>query len=98
MCGKTATYNLKWAEVYAYASALIPPADLPADPENRINISPSRLRRKSEPESMVWETVPVIWPGEQADEAGEAPDHTIAGSDFDVGQHRDGGKQHGKAE
>ena len=26
MCGKTATYNLKWSEVYAYASALTPPA------------------------------------------------------------------------
>ena len=72
MCGKTATYNLRWAEVYGYASALMPPAALPPDPPNRINISPSRLRRKSEPESMVWESVPVIWPGEQADEPAEA--------------------------
>ena len=72
MCGKTATYNLRWAEVYGYASALIPPAALPPDPPDRINISPSRLRRKSEPDSMVWETVPVIWPGEQADEPAEA--------------------------
>lgn len=60
MCGKTATYNLKWSEVYAYASALTPPSVLPGDPANRINISPSRLRRKSEPDSMVWETMPVI--------------------------------------
>jgi putative SOS response-associated peptidase YedK len=72
MCGKTATYNLKWAEVYGYASALIPPAVLPADPDNRVNISPSRLRRKSEPESMVWETVPVIYATEAADTPAEA--------------------------
>jgi putative SOS response-associated peptidase YedK len=76
MCGKTATYNLKWAEVYAYASALIPPAVLPPDPANRINISPSRLRRKAEPDSMVWEKLPVIFPLDQPspaiDEAAEA--------------------------
>jgi putative SOS response-associated peptidase YedK len=72
MCGKTATYNLKWSEVYGYASALTPPAALPADPENRVNISPSRLRRKSEPESMVWETLPVIHAAENADEPAEA--------------------------
>jgi putative SOS response-associated peptidase YedK len=61
MCGKTATYNLKWSEVYGYASALTPPSALPRDPENRFNISPSRLRRKSEPDSMVWESLPVIY-------------------------------------
>ncbi|MCW8871036.1 MAG: SOS response-associated peptidase [Xanthomonadales bacterium] len=72
MCGKTATYNLKWSEVYAYASALTPPAALPPDPENRFNISPSRLRRKSEPDSMVWETLPVIYPADRVDAPGEA--------------------------
>ena len=72
MCGKTATYNLKWSEVYAYASALTPPAALPPDPENRVNISPSRLRRKSEPDSMVWESLPVIYRSENSDEPAEA--------------------------
>jgi putative SOS response-associated peptidase YedK len=72
MCGKTATYNLKWAQVYAYASALIPPAALPPDPANRINISPSRLRRKAEPDSMVWETLPVIYRADHTDTATEA--------------------------
>jgi putative SOS response-associated peptidase YedK len=60
MCGKAAVSHLSWAEIYAYASSLKVPAALPADPESRINISPSRLRRKSEPDSMVWETLPVI--------------------------------------
>jgi putative SOS response-associated peptidase YedK len=73
MCGKTATYNLKWAEVYAYASALIPPAALPSDPANRINISPSRLRRKAEPDSMVWETLPVIYPAQANDRDTDCP-------------------------
>lgn len=72
MCGKTATYNLKWSEVYAYASALTPPATLPADPQNRVNISPSRLRRKTEPGSMVWETLPVIHVSDGVDAPGEA--------------------------
>ena len=72
MCGKTATYNLKWSEVYAYASALTPPGALPPDPENRINISPSRLRRKSEPDSMVWETLPVVHSSDGTDTPGEA--------------------------
>jgi len=72
MCGKTATYNLKWAEVYAFASALNPPAALPEDPANRVNISPSRLRRRAEPESMVWETVPVIYPADESDAPAEA--------------------------
>lgn len=60
MCGKTATVNIKWADVYAYASALYPPSAFPDDPATRVNVSPSRLRRKSEPDSMVWETLPVI--------------------------------------
>ena len=72
MCGKTATYNLRWSEVYGYASALTPPPELPPEPETRINISPSRLRRKSEPESMVWETVPVIVRRDGVDMAAEA--------------------------
>jgi putative SOS response-associated peptidase YedK len=72
MCGKTATYNLKWSEVYGYASALTPPAALPADPENRINISPSRLRRKAQPDSMVWESLPVIHSIEGVDKPTEA--------------------------
>jgi len=72
MCGKAAVSHLSWAEIYAYASSLTAPAVLPADPESRINISPSRLRRKSEPESMVWETLPVIYRGEGADTPCEA--------------------------
>jgi putative SOS response-associated peptidase YedK len=72
MCGKTATYNLKWSEVYDYAAALTPPPELPPDPANRVNISPSRLRRKSEPDSMVWETLPVIHSSEQPEQADRA--------------------------
>jgi len=72
MCGKAAVSHLSWADVYAYASALKAPAALPADPESRVNISPSRLRRKSEPDSMVWETLPVIYPSEGADLPAEA--------------------------
>lgn len=72
MCGKTSVYNITWEEVYGYASALFPPAELPPDPESRINVSPSRLRRKSEPDSMVWESLPVIYPAEDTDAPGEA--------------------------
>lgn len=72
MCGKTATVNIKWSEVYAYASALRVPQSLPEDPAGRINVSPSRLRRKSEPDSMVWETLPVIHRADDADPPGEA--------------------------
>jgi len=72
MCGKTAVYNLTWSEVFNYASALTPPSVLPADPRSRINISPSRLRRKSQPESMVWETLPVIYAREHEDIPAEA--------------------------
>ena len=72
MCGKTAVVNLKWREVYAWASSLTPPAALPADPESHINVSPSRLRRKSEPDSMVWETLPVVHREGGADAPSEA--------------------------
>ena len=72
MCGKAAVSHLSWSEVYAYASSLTPPATLPADPESRINISPSRLRRKSEPDSMVWETLPVIYRSGHDDSPAEA--------------------------
>ena len=72
MCGKAAVSHLSWAEVYAYASSLMPPAALPANPKSRINISPSRLRRKSEPDSMVWETLPVIHCTEHEDAPAEA--------------------------
>jgi putative SOS response-associated peptidase YedK len=72
MCGKASVSHLSWAEVYAYASSLTPPSALPADPETRINVSPSRLRRKSEPDSMVWETLPVIYRGEHCDAPAEA--------------------------
>ena len=72
MCGKTAVYNLSWSEVYAFASSLTPPSALPDDPATRINISPSRLRRKSEPDSMVWETLPVIYHGKGVDRPAEA--------------------------
>jgi len=63
---------LSWAEVFAYASALTPPSNLPANPEARVNISPSRLRRKSEPDSMVWETLPVIFHEQGQDQPAEA--------------------------
>jgi putative SOS response-associated peptidase YedK len=72
MCGKAAVSHLSWSDVYAYASSLKPPATLPPNPESRINISPSRLRRKSEPDSMVWETLPVIHRDESGDMPGEA--------------------------
>jgi len=64
--------NLSWSDVYNYATALIPPSALPDDPVSRINVSPSRLRRKSEPDSMVWETLPVIWPDGDRDLPSEA--------------------------
>jgi putative SOS response-associated peptidase YedK len=72
MCGKAAVSHLSWAEVYAFASSLTPPSTLPADPATRINISPSRLRRKSEPDSMVWETLPVIYHDTGVDRPAEA--------------------------
>ena len=61
MCGKTGVSHLRWADVYAWSTGLTPPSTLPDDPATRVNVSPSRLRRKSEPDSMVWETLPVIY-------------------------------------
>lgn len=72
MCGKTAVSHLSWARVYAFATSLTPPSTLPADPETRINVSPSRLRRKSEPDSMVWEILPVIYHDKGVDRPGQA--------------------------
>jgi putative SOS response-associated peptidase YedK len=72
MCGKASVSHLSWKEVYAWANSLTPPPELPADPVDRINISPSRLRRKSEPDSMVWESLPVIFPDRGTDRPGEA--------------------------
>jgi putative SOS response-associated peptidase YedK len=72
MCGKASVSHLSWKDIYAWATSLTPPATLPADPQARINISPSRLRRKSEPDSMVWETLPVIWHEDGLDQPGEA--------------------------
>jgi len=61
MCGKAAISQLKWKDIYTWANSLVAPESLPANPDDRINISPSRLRRKSEPDSMIWETLPVIY-------------------------------------
>ena len=58
---------MKWKDVYAWASSLTPTATLPQDPASRINISPSRLRRQSEPDSMVWETLPAIYADNEYD-------------------------------
>jgi putative SOS response-associated peptidase YedK len=68
LCGKAAVSHLAWKDVFNYASALTPPMAMPPDPESRVNISPSRLRRKSEPDSMVWETLPVITKSNGADQ------------------------------
>ena len=72
MCGKASVSHLSWPEVYAFATAFTPPAALPENPEDRVNVSPSRLRRKSEPDSMVWETLPVIHPDGPVDRPAEA--------------------------
>lgn len=72
MCGKAAVSQLKWKDIYAWASSLTPPKTLPADPESRVNISPSRLRRKYEPDSMVWESLPAIYVDAGIDQATEA--------------------------
>lgn len=72
MCGKAAISHLKWKDIYNWANSLTPPESLPADPDNRINISPSRLRRKSEPDSMVWETLPAIYADGDTDRPIEA--------------------------
>ena len=67
MCGKAAVSHLSWKDIYAWATSLTPKHSLPPDPVDRINISPSRLRRKSEPESMVWETLPAIYSDGETD-------------------------------
>lgn len=72
MCGKAAVSHLSWKDIYAWATSLTPTHTLPANPVDRINISPSRLRRKSEPESMVWETLPAIYADGDLDCPGEA--------------------------
>ena len=46
MCGKAGVSHLSWSDVFAYASALTPPSALPENPQDRVNISPSRLRRE----------------------------------------------------
>lgn len=61
MCGKAAVSHLKWKDVYAWATSLRPVSSLPPDPADSVNISPSRLRRKSEPDSMTWETLPAVY-------------------------------------
>jgi putative SOS response-associated peptidase YedK len=72
MCGKAAVSHLAWKDIYTWAGSLTPPSTLPADPKDRVNISPSRLRRQSEPDSMVWETLPVIYADNATDRAVEA--------------------------
>jgi putative SOS response-associated peptidase YedK len=72
MCGKAALSNLRWKDIYEWSGSLTAPVELPPDPAGRINISPSRLRRKSEPDSMVWETLPVIYADGAIDRPAEA--------------------------
>jgi putative SOS response-associated peptidase YedK len=72
MCGKAAVSNLSWKDIYGWASSLTPPHTLPADPEGRLNISPSRLRRVHEPDSMVWETLPTIYADGATDQPTQA--------------------------
>jgi len=72
MCGKAAVSHLKWKDVYAWSTALTPPASMPADPADRINISPSRLRRVSEPDSITWEYLPAIHNDGETDRPVEA--------------------------
>ncbi|MGA9572509.1 MAG: SOS response-associated peptidase family protein [Lysobacterales bacterium] len=72
MCGKAAVSHLKWKDIYAWATSLTAVASLPQDPVDRINISPSRLRRVSEPDSIVWETLPVIYADGGLDRPAEA--------------------------
>ena len=72
MCGKASVSHLSWKDIYSWASSLTPPSEFPSDPESRINISPSRLRRKSEPDSMVRETLPVVHAIGEIDQPKEA--------------------------
>ena len=72
MCGKAAVSYLIWAEVYTYTSSFTSPVALPVDLESRINISPCCLHRKSEPSSMVRETLLVTYRSEYHDSPAEA--------------------------
>jgi putative SOS response-associated peptidase YedK len=72
MCGKAAVSHLKWKDVYAWTTSLNPVSELPPDPATRINISPSRLRRKSEPGSLIRETLPAIYADGELDRPTEA--------------------------
>jgi putative SOS response-associated peptidase YedK len=72
MCGKAAVSHLRWKDIYAWATTFTPPASLPPDPEDRLNISPSRLRRVAEPESVTWETLPAIYADGDIDRPVEA--------------------------
>lgn len=72
MCGKAAVSHLIWKDVYGWATSLNPPESLPENPGDKVNISPSRLRRKSEPDSMVWETLPAIYADGAIDRPAEA--------------------------
>lgn len=72
MCGKAAVSHLKWKDVYAWATSLNAVSELPPDPVTRINISPSRLRRKSEPDSLIRETLPAIYADGKLDSPTEA--------------------------
>ncbi|HEY5775214.1 MAG TPA: SOS response-associated peptidase family protein [Xanthomonadales bacterium] len=72
MCGKAAVSHLKWKDIYAWATSLTPAATLPPDPADRINISPSRLRRVAEPDSIIWETLPIIYADGELDRPTEA--------------------------
>src|SRR5210317_1549117 len=72
MCGKAAVSHLSWEDIYTWATSLTPPEALPENPANRINISPSRLRRVAEPDSMIWETLPAIYANDDSDQPIEA--------------------------
>ncbi len=72
MCGKAAISHLSWKDIYQWSSSLTAPAALPPDPQDRINVSPSRLRRQSEPDSMIWESLPVIYADGGVDRPTEA--------------------------
>ncbi len=62
MCGKASVVDLKWNDVYTWAKLTPPQGAMPPDPESRVNISPSRLRRKADAKSMIWETLPIVAP------------------------------------
>ncbi|KAA9131914.1 SOS response-associated peptidase [Marinihelvus fidelis] len=59
MCGKASVSALSWKDIYAWANLLSPSGGLPADPESRINVSPSRQRRVADPGTTVWESLPA---------------------------------------